>query len=260
MDDALSVELLAKYRDFVYDRIGLYYSPDKMEILGIKLKKLTFAKNYSLGDYYRRLIGGDAPAFSELVEEITVGHTFFFREKSHLEYLARDIRKKGTIRPVIWCAASSTGEEPYSMAIHLIESGILDFTIVASDVNQSALETMDKGIYGKGQLKYTSPELMKKYFRQIGTDEWLIKPNLSRFLKIKRLNLHEPIEFERKINYAFCRNVMIYFDEAGRQSVLENIIGNLLNDGLLFVGHAEAMLTLPKGLRKDGTAVFRRVQ
>jgi Methylase of chemotaxis methyl-accepting proteins len=260
MAEVLGKKLLSKYRDFVYSRYGIHYTNGKSEILGMKLKKLVYTRQYSLKDFYERLISGDLDAQNELLDEITVGHTFFFREKAHLSFLVHDISKKNTVRPIIWCAASSTGEEPYSIGISLLEHGLRDFIVLSSDINNSSLCAMNKGVYNVNQFQCTSDELLHKYFFRNDAYTWRVKPVLRQYLKIKRLNLHDDLNFDQGFDYIFCRNVMIYFDDEGRRNVVSNLVKNLNPGGTLFVGHTEAMITLPPGMRREAPAVFRRLQ
>jgi chemotaxis protein methyltransferase CheR len=259
MGESLARELLHKYRELIYSRYGIQFHGDKQEVLGMKLVKLANARGLSLREFYGRVAAGERVAVDELLRAITVGHTFFFREEPHLQYLIDDIGKNGARRVLIWCAASSTGEEPYSIVIYLLEHGISDFLIVSSDVNASALMTMDRGVYNVNKFQSTDASLLRKYFREVDEYTLRVRTGLRGFLRIKRLNLHSDILFERQFDYIFCRNVLIYFDDDGRQKVLENLVRNLKPSGLLFVGHSEAVLSLPRDMRKEAPAVFRRV-
>ena len=258
--NGLSKELLSKYRELVYERYGIHFEGEKIDILEIKLLKLAAFRNFSLDEFYERLASGDKATVDEFLDQITVGHTFFFREEKHLSHLVDDMRRKRISNPLVWCAASSTGEEPYSIAITLLESGMNDFLILSSDVNASALRAMHEGVYNASQFQNTPPALLHKYFRKRDAYSWAVRTGLRDYLRIKRLNLHADIQFEKSFDYIFCRNVMIYFDEEGRQKVLETLAKNLRPGGLLFVGHAEAMLTLPRGLRKEAPAVIRKME
>jgi chemotaxis protein methyltransferase CheR len=251
-------DLLWKYSELVYRRYGIHYSRDKIELLRMKLEKLAFTRNYDLGEYYLRLEAGDPKAADELLRAITVGHTFFFREGEHFQRLAKDIQARRILRPLIWCAASSTGEEPYSIVISLLEHGILDFLVMSTDVNAKALHHMNRGVYDNLKVQDLPYALRDRYFMRIGEERFRIKSELRAYLLIKRLNLHETITFEREFDYVFCRNVMIYFDEDSRKRAVKNLVENLKPQGLLFVGHTEAILTLPSNMERDGAACFRR--
>ncbi len=259
MSEAVDEALLAKYRELVYSRYGIHYSMDKMEVLRLKLEKLAYTREYDLGEYFVRLNAGDPDATDEFLHAITVGHTFFFREGEHFQRLAADIRGRRVSRPVIWCAASSTGEEPYSIVITLLEQGVSDFLVLSSDVNPGALRFMNRGEYVDGRLQELSPAIRERYFLKLGADTFRVRAGLRSHLRIKRLNLQDHLDFQEKFDYVFCRNVMIYFDEAARRRAVNNVVRNLKKDGLLFVGHTEAILSLPPTMQRDGAACFRKL-
>ncbi len=250
-------DLLHRYRELIYERYGIHYHPTKLENLEAKLHKLA-ERSGDLEEIYAGLLAGDPEAERALLREVTVGHTFFFREEKHLETLVRDIAARRLPCPVIWCAASSTGEEPWSIVITLLEAGISNFLIVASDLNRESLSAMNRGVYNQGKLQSTPRHILLKYFRRVDPMTWKISRELRGYLRIKRLNLMEPIVFERPFDYVFCRNVMIYFDEAARNRVMDNLARNLSPGGLLFVGHTEALLDLPPTMKKAAQSVFRR--
>lgn len=253
----VSKELLYKFRDLVYANYGIHYTSLKLFLLRSKLEKIAGHVG-NMQDFYYRVSAGESEAVALLLKTVTVGHTFFFREESHFEMLVDDIRKRRLASPTIWCAASSTGEEPYSIAMSLLESGIGSFRVVSSDINATVLSAMDRGIYQIGKFSNTPPAYMRKYFQRHDAGSYRIRKELREYLKIKRLNLHEDIRFAEPFDYIFCRNVMIYFDDAGRRKVVENLVQNLKVGGLLFVGHTEALLDTPPQLKKKGHSVFIR--
>lgn len=251
--------LLRSYQELIYTRFGIHYSPGKTYILQAKLEKLQKRlEDPDLAIFLDRLRKGDPEADRLLLKEITVNHTFFFREESHFQVLAEDIKKRKLRKPLIWCAASSTGEEPYSIVITLLEAGISDFTVLSSDVDDKVLRFMHRGRYPLGRLANASRGLLHRYFLKEGPEHWRVRPELRSYLKIKRLNLHDSLRFEDSFDYVFCRNVMIYFDDTGRRKVVDNLLANLKVGGLLFVGHTEALLNTPSQLTKEGQSLFRR--
>lgn len=255
---SLSRELLERFRSFIYDEFGIHHSAGKTDVLRMKLEKLSLARGVDLGSFFVELEAGDARARDELLDEITVGHTFFFREREHLDFLVADARARGIRRPLVWCAASSTGEEAYSIAIALIDSGFPDFIVVASDVNPSALKAVNRGIYPVGKLQFTEPGVATRYFSRVDPAHVEVRRDLRSYLKVKRVNLRVPVRFEHEFDYVFCRNVMIYFDDDSRRRALENLSANLVPGGALFVGHTEALLEIPPCMRKAGPSVFRK--
>lgn len=251
--------LLERFQEFIYENYGIHYHQQKTDILRMKLDKLLESQQCSAEEFYQSLVLGSLKARDQLLEAITVGHTFFFREQQHLDILLAHIQKTGNTRPLIWCAASSTGEEPYSIAIKLLMSGINTFVVVASDINKTVLDAMNRGVYPPGKFEYTPKHIKTMYFTRHGPHSFKISPEVRKHINIKRLNLQEELLFERPFDYIFCRNVMIYFDEPGRKKVVKNVSRNLANGGLLFVGHTEAILEVQKDLEKYAPAVFRKV-
>lgn len=255
----LPASLLKDYQELIYRRFGIHYIQAKVYILEAKLDKLSRrVGGESLEEFLVRLKSGEPEADRLLLREITVNHTFFFREESHFSVLAQDILTRKVRRPLIWCAASSTGEEPYSIVITLLEKGIQDFTLVSSDVDEKVLKVMHRGVYPAGRLSNTPRAFLHKYFKKVDADHWSVLPDLRRYLRIKRLNLHDTLRFEDQFDYVFCRNVMIYFDDVGRRKVVDNLVENLRVGGLFFVGHTEALLNTPECLKKEGQSLFRK--
>lgn len=219
---------------------------------------MASAHNVELYNFYDRLVSEDPEAIDIFLHQITVGHTYFFREHAHFKTLADDIKKRSVREPVIWCAASSSGEEPYSIAISLLENGIGNFKILASDVNLKALKTMNKGLYHISRFEKMDPLIIQRYFKRADQFSYRVIPGLREYIIIKRLNLNDSLAFESMFSYVFCRNVLIYFSEAGRSKVIDTLVRNLLPKGLLFVGHSEAILSLPDKLDKDSPACYRK--
>ncbi len=258
MAASLSRELLERFRSFIYDEFGIHHSAGKTDVLRMKLEKLSLARGVDLGAFLGKLETGDRVARDQLLDEITVGHTFFFREREHLDFLVADARARGIARPLVWCAASSTGEEAYSIAIALLDSGFTDFVVVATDVNPTALGAVNRGEYPVGKLQFTEPKIASRYFSRVDDARVRVRRDLRSFLRVKRVNLRAPVRFERDFDFVFCRNVMIYFDDDSRRRALENLAANLAPGGALFVGHTEALLEIPTCMKKVGPAVFRK--
>ncbi|HKL84937.1 MAG TPA: CheR family methyltransferase [Treponemataceae bacterium] len=225
----------------------------------MKLLKIASLHDLILSEFYEKLAAEEVLTVDLFLREIAVGHTFFFREDAHFSRLVEDIRSRSIRSPLIWCAASSTGEEPYSIIISLLESGMRDFKVLASDVNMESLRAMNRGTYHISKFQNIDERILRTYFTRVNEFTLKVRPGLRKYLSIKRLNLHETIEFENHFDYVFCRNVMIYFDDPGRIRVLRTLASNLAPRGLLFVGHSEALLALNESLRKEGSAFYRKV-
>lgn len=258
-DKNLSAELLETFRQHIYSEYGIHYMDSKIDVLRTKLLKIAGLHKLSLDTLLELVLVGEPYATDIFLKEITVGHTFFFREADHFEILVKDIKKRNVQNPSIWSSASSTGEGPYSIVIALLESGIRDFKLLASDINKQSLHRVNQGQYHQSKFHNMSAELCKRYFIPVDEHSYKIRRLLRSYLCIKRLNLLEDLEFEKPFDYIFCRNVMIYFDAPARSKVIRMLAKNLKTGGLFFVGHSEALLDTPSSLVKEGTAHYRKV-
>jgi chemotaxis protein methyltransferase CheR len=257
----LSVDerVLEKITSLIYREFGLYIGKEKYERLVLKLESMK-RRGYCSGieELCARLSSGDQVSFDRLACCVTTCHTFFFREPEHFLRLAADIRCAGRKRVLIWCAACSSGEEPYSTAMSLLDSEITDFHIIASDVNREVLTEFNRGVYHESRLSLMPSALRKRFFLPIGDGYFRIDQSLRKYVSIKNLNLMDKCLFSRPFDYIFCRNVFIYFDEKSREKALRTIVRNLKIRGLLFIGHAEVLLQSPANLEKVGNSVFCR--
>ncbi|MCK9169920.1 MAG: protein-glutamate O-methyltransferase CheR [Treponema sp.] len=247
-------------RDLAYKKYGLFIGPDKVSRLLPKLERFISNEGYSgADDLCSHLASEDRVCLEKFISYITTCHTFFFREPEHFKELAADIHHSPQASYSIWCAASSTGEEPYSIAMTLIEDRIRNFHIVASDLNRDVLAEFNRGVYHESRLAQTPVPVKDRYFTAAGDDCYTISGSLRRFISIKNINLMDSIHFPQPFDYVFCRNVFIYFDEQSRSQAVSTIISNLKIGGSLFIGHAEVLLQQPENLKKIGSSIYRRM-
>jgi chemotaxis protein methyltransferase CheR len=255
----LSYKQIQAISSLVYENFGIFITPDKFFRFKPKLDKLIHKENYSSPEeLYDCLMTGDLECLNMLVTYITTGHTFFFREAEHFRQLILFMRDNPQNKYLIWCAACSTGEEPYSITMTLLDEGIKNFHIVASDINKKVLDHFNRGLYHESRLSQMSPVSRLKYFTRQKESWYEIKHNLRNYISIKDINLMNPVSFPEKFDYIFCRNVLIYFDEESRKRALENLIRNLRIGGIFFIGHAEALLQQPNNLKKIGSSIYCR--
>lgn len=247
-------------RDFIHSKYGIHISGKKTFTLQSKLDKLLRTSGIpDLKELYRLLEKGDHETELLLVKHITTNYTFFFREPANLEFIAEDIIMKGYKQVDIWCAAASTGEEVYSLVIILLEKGIRDFRLIASDIDRSVLVTMKKGLYSSDKLAALDPNIVKKYFeKDLGRDLYRVRDICRGYIIAKQLNLVHNLRFEGKFRYILCRNVLIYFDSVMRKMAIQNIIQNLEQDGLLIVGQSESLLGMEKNIKQVRASVYTR--
>jgi chemotaxis protein methyltransferase CheR len=222
----------------------------------------------SFGEYLDRLERGDKFEWEKFVNSLTTNLTSFFREPHHFPIFAEHLKKLQGRSPIkIWCSAASTGEEPYSIAMTVVEtfgSFSTPVSIVASDLDTSVLDTAAKGVYALDRVDKLSPERLSRFFiKGTGVQEgtFTVKPELRRMVSFQRLNLLESNWAVRgPLDALFCRNVMIYFDKPTQYKILARFAPLLSDDGLLFAGHSESFLHAADVFRSLGKTVYELVK
>jgi chemotaxis protein methyltransferase CheR len=231
---------LDMFRNIIYQELGLNFTKEKNYLLLTQISRLMFKQKIKNVDELYLFMKEDSYNLKNiLAESFTVSHTYFFREKTHLKILINDISLKNIRKPLIWCAASSSGEEVYSILISLLEKGISDFLIVASDINKEMLFSAKKGIYHIDRMKNVDEYILYKYFDRLDRYHFKIKDFFKKFIVVKQINLIEKNIFVKQFDYIFCRNVMIYFDRPTQNKVIDFLLNNLTKDGYLFLGQTE---------------------
>lgn len=244
-------------RDLIREHCGLFFDDGSRFLLERRLSrrlKLHHLSNFR--DYYRLLLY-DKKKEDELtaaIDVLTVNETFFFREKNQLKAFSDEIlpeiretnREKKRIR--VWSAGCSTGEEPYTIAMLVLEYGHLfgwDMEILGSDINQRVLTAARRGVYRKNSFRSAESYFMEKYFEE-ESGSFLISEAVKRLVSFSYLNLLDPfkVRFMGQTDVIFCRNVLIYFDQAARKKVVENFYNNLVEGGYLLLGHAESLINI----------------
>jgi len=255
----LSREQHQKLAKIVYQETGIVLSEKKYSLLVARLSKRMRIKGISSVSVYMDLISADPDEFNEFIDAVTTNHTFFFRENKHCEYLIRTLEKTKPLK--IWSAASSSGEEAYSIAVQLMAAGF-SFSIFASDVSDSMLDLGRRAVYPGDRVKQVPPSMLRTYFQK-GQDQWKdyvrIKPEVRQRVSFAKFNLLSDTP-QDTFDIIFCRNVMIYFDSQTRQRVVDRLCRALKPGGYFFVGLSESLnglvhpLTtiLPSGYQKKG--------
>lgn len=188
---------------------------------------------------------------TNLLNKVTTNHTYFMREADHFDYfkanilpiLERDVRDRD-LR--IWCAASSTGEEPYTLAMVLkdyfgAKTPKWDTKILATDISQKVLDIARTGVYVNESIKDVPEVWKKKYFTKSGPDHVQIVPEIKNEVVYRIFNLMDPIVAKKPYQVIFCRNVMIYFDTPTKAALVERFYNSLCPGGFLFIGHTESI-------------------
>ena len=251
---ALTAEEFARLAEFLYRRTGMVFGESKRYYVQRRVdERMAETGARSFASYFARLrsdLGGEVEAF---INAFTVNETYFYREDHQLSCLTADLLPERVARRPrseavrIWSVPCSTGEEPYSVAMWLLERwpevDRYDVEIVGSDIDTRALKSAEGGIYGKRALMRLSPELVARYFVQLDADRWQILEDLRASVRFTPANLVDPNETRRfgQFDVIFCRNVLIYFDEASRRLAAENLYENLAPGGFICLGHTESM-------------------
>lgn len=239
--------------DIIRNHCGIIFRKNKQYLLEYKLtprlKELNF-NSFSDYIYYLKYPSPNKHEMQKLINLVTINETYFFREKNQIVYMIRnaipELIKKGKKSFKIWSAACSTGEEPYSIAILLKEFSLLskyNFEITATDVDTDVLEKAKSGIYKKTSIRNSNDEKsIIKYF-EIQNQNYYLKNEIKSVVKFMYLNLIENgiINNLGKMEFIFCRNVLIYFDVEMKKRVAELFYRILDDDGYLFLGYAETL-------------------
>ena len=245
-------EVFDKYRGLIFKTSGILLKENKQPLLIARLGKRMRALGIGdFGQYYQRVVSDETGReLGELVNAISTNVTNFFRENQHFDFLARyaaEWAPKGAVKLRGWCAACSTGEEPYSIAFTLLENlpSEATFEIVASDISTKVLQIAKFGAYRDQDLAKFRGDLLKRYF-QIGVDSaesfYRVKENVRSLISFRQINLSTPpFAVDGQLDFIFCRNVMIYFDQHLKTRLLDQFHSLLKPDGLLFVGLSESL-------------------
>lgn len=249
------------YKDLLKEKSGLTLTPDKSYLLDSRLtpvaKKHGFASIEVMTIALRGVPKSDL--VKDIVEAMTTNETSFFRDMKPFDQF-RDIviphllKTRGMTKRVrIWCAASSTGQEPYSLAMLLKEESAKlpgwNFEIIATDIDTNVLETAKKAEYSQFEVQRGLPiQMLMKYFEQKG-DRWCLKNEIKNMVQYKYFNLLDPMTALGKFDIIFCRNVLIYFDRDMKKKILENMTPLLPEDGFVFLGGAETVLGITEAFK-----------
>ena len=269
----LTIKEFKKLCDVVYRKTGIFIEEKKFEILGRKIESMAEKKGFSdFREFFHALRFKDKNLFQELINTVTVNETYFFRENYQFESLINYILPKlHTSKPKnevirILCAPSSTGEEPYSIALHLLDEGKLveerDFEIIGIDIDSNVLEKARKGIFSKRSVQFVPPHLLKEYFTPVGYN-YKIADFLTDVVTFKQVNVMDKFKIKRlgKFDVIFSRNMLIYFDDASRREVAMSFYEMLNPKGYVFLGHAESMnriVSVFKTLKLGDSIVYQK--
>ena len=260
---SVSDEVFKQLRDFIYEKSGIFIPDNKKYFienrLGRRIQELNL-KGYE--DYlYNLRYNSDRCELQRLYDLITTNETFFFREPQHFEVfrdallnqITAENAKTGRRDIKIWSAASSTGEEAYTLSIVLLEKvelGGFKKDIFASDISESVLASARAGIYGSYSIRNVPSAYLNKYFKN--TDQqYSLSSSVKSMVKFSQINLvdEKDVRTIRGVDVVFCRNVLIYFDDKAKQKVVSHLYDALRPGGYLFVGTSESLHNVTRAFR-----------
>lgn len=256
---------------FIKANYGIYLKREKESILTGRLQNvLTQAGFNNFTEYYDHVVSDSTGnAAVKLIDQITTNHTFFMREADHFFYF------KDTVLPVlsrfvknkdlrIWCAASSSGEEAYTLAMILDEffgreKALWDCKVLATDISGRVLDIAQKGVYAKERVTPLPASWKLNYFDKINAESYAVKNTIKNEVIFRKFNLMTPVfPFRKKFHTIFCRNVMIYFDTQTRDQLVNKMYDSLEDGGYLFIGHSESLNKDTTRFKYIKPAVYRK--
>jgi chemotaxis protein methyltransferase CheR len=275
---ALSPESFARFARFITDELGIKMSESKVPMLQSRLMRRLRQLGLKSLDQYQEYLFNSPEAEEErvhFIDAVTTNKTDFFREPQHFDYLAQTAlpalgrmaaKQGGAWHLKLWCAGCSTGEEPYTQAMVLSEYARqnpgFDFSILATDISTRVLEHAQAGIYEEERIAPVAQPLRHAYLlRSTDPAKRLVRvvPQLRSRITFRRLNfMDESYGLRDMFDVIFFRNVMIYFDKATQESVIQKQCRNLRPGGFLFVGHSESLTGLNVPVSMIGSAIFRK--
>jgi len=263
---SLGAPVFEKFRRLAYEKFGLNLTDAKQELVAARLgKKLRELQVPSFEAYYD-LVMADRTGESlvALIDALSTNHTSFLREASHFDFLITrvlpSLRKRASID--IWSAPCSTGEEPYSIAVTLLEHlGTPPkpaLRIRATDISTKALAIAKKGVYAADRLGSMPAPLIRKYFTKSVANVFEISAEVRGMIAFERLNLIDPMRGSRTFPVIFCRNMMIYFDKPTQEKVVRGLSQFLEPGGYLLIGHSESLMGVHHSLEYVQPAIYRK--
>jgi len=243
-----SDQTFTRYQDLIKLHTGIYLPPHKKTLLHSRLSKRLFASAMaSYDDYFELLVSSAGKnELKAALELVTTNETYFFREPAHFDFMKDllDCQPRTGERYRVWSAASSSGEEAYSLAMVLQSHCSKPWELLASDINQTVITDAKKGIYLNQRTSMIPQEFLNKYCRKgVGEFEGYLRvaPELRNRVQFDTLNLMGQLKGLGKFDIIFIRNVMIYFDDETRGSILRKLSKHLKPSGWLFVSHSESL-------------------
>jgi len=259
--------------EYIKKHYGINLKDEKKILITGRLQNILLEKNCNnFTEYYETLMADKSgEAIISMINKITTNHTFFMREADHFDFFRKKVLPEMRENIVdndfrIWCAASSTGEEPYTLAILLDEffgkeKVWWDTKVLATDLSEHALGIAIEGIYSNDKISVLPEKWKQQYFKKYDADNWMICENMKEEVIYRKFNLMEKtFPFKKKFHVIFCRNVMIYFDNETRINLVQKFYDSLENGGYLFVGHSESVNRAESNFLHVMPSVYQKIE
>ena len=256
-------------RKLAYRHFGIDLGEGKHTLVEARIGRVLRELGMNSFQHYFEYVTSDSSgdALAKMVDVLTTNHTSFFREAQHFEFLGNTVfpalNQRGQI--LIWSAACSSGEEPYSIAMTLLERSreltLSKVKIRASDISSRVLEVARRGIYPAEKLKGISPHLLQRYMlkgHNNSANSFLFKNEVRALIDFEHRNLMQPLDRDYRCSVIFCRNVMIYFDKQTQESLVQRLSEKLEEGGYLFIGHSESLNSIAHDLEYVAPSTYRK--
>ena len=255
IDMKLTEKQFRKFSELVYHECGINLHEGKQQLLQARLSKRLRKTGIKSVKEYLKVLEKDQQELINFLDAVSTNHTFFFRESHHFDCLE-------TTHLNIWCAACSSGEEPYSVAVYCLEKGFRP-TILATDISTNVLKMGNRAIYPSERIKNVPQSILKKYFQK-GQGKWddfiRVKDEIRRMVTFKRFNLVTDPPPTLEFDVVFCRNVLIYFDNQVKEKVINRLYDVLKWNGYFIIGGAESLNSIQHSYKYIKPSIYRKVR
>jgi len=254
--------------DLAYSTSGIVLGEHKKELLYSRIaRRIRALKLTSFSDYCRYIQIHQEQEISNFLNSITTNLTSFFRESHHFEFLAKELipefKKRSTSDPIrVWSSASSTGQEPYSIAITLykhLKNSHHNVKILATDLDSNVLNKGRNGEYSLDEIEQMPRDYLRYFERNERAGVGRVKQDIRNLIQFNRLNLLGPWPIKIKFDVVFCRNVVIYFNKETQKQLFTRLADQIVDGGYLIIGHSESLVGMEKRFRSCGRTIYQKI-
>lgn len=272
--ERLNPQQFRRFRDFIYQHSGIYIDEKKVTLLSNRIRRRLKAGQFAnFESYYEFMTSRTGSGeLDQFLDAITTNETFFFRTDKHFEWLKNSFatelvaqQRAGMRSPSlrIWSAGCATGAEPYSIAICLTENAYRlpdwSLTVLGTDISEAALREARQAVYAPRALEMVSPQQRRRYFQKSSNEElYQVRPRIRRLVEFEKHNLMETMQ-QPPFDCIFIRNVLIYFNRASKQVVIEHLLRALKPGGYMVVGPSEGIYDMLSPLEKISPFLYQKV-